>query len=345
MSTYTTWSILHIIFVLTWTISSIDSWNGILPNGYLLGLKVNQIDQPRFNRYYNHISLFKIDFDGTVTELWNYSLNSTDILISDNLFAVDIENELVYLGSEDLFLALDMTTGVTKIKIPLEAPNLQLFQTYDYFAKENAIYGICTGNRLFNWCCIKRTGFNSARHKFLYHLPYTEELGPIQDVYFIDQDEQTLWYYPYSFAIGINYTTGDVVYLGSEENSDSDPQDMCIFYDHTMKRVFTYVWDGNKFSSVGLGELFPQPKKRKILLDLSAEYGDLVTAGFGTCAYDQATHTMIALMRNFTTFSLIPTHLLFIDTVSLTNKLIPLPTFQEKGWDDLSAVRFIPHKL
>ena len=56
------------------------------------------------------MSLFSvklIDIDGTVTELWNYSLNSSDVLLSDNLFAVDIESELVYLGSEDLLLALD----------------------------------------------------------------------------------------------------------------------------------------------------------------------------------------------------------------------------------------------
>ena len=341
MNSYTKQTILLVFF--TCTCSGTDSWNGTLPNGYLLGLKVNQIDQPRFNRYYNHVSLFKIEFDGTVTEFWNYSLNSSDTLISDNLFAIDIENELVYLGSEDLFLALDMTTGTTKIKIHLEVPNLQFFLSYDYFAKEKAIYGVCTGNSMFDWCRMKRTGINSAKLEFLYHLPYTEELGPIDDLYFIDQNEQTLWYYPYDAAVGINYTNGDVVFDGSAESLDV-PDD-CIVYDHITKRVFTHIWNGNSFYSVGLGEIFPKPKQRKILLDMSAQYGDLAVARIGTCAYDQTTHTMIALMRNFTTFNLLPTHLLLIDTISLTYKLIPLPTFQEKGWDNISALRFISHKL
>ena len=338
MITHTTQSILLVLFTCT---CGIDSWSGKVPNGYLLGLKVNQIDQPRFNRYYNHISLFKIDFDGVVTEFWNYSLNNSDTLISDNLFAVDIENELVYLGTQDLFLALDLTTGVTKIKIHLEVPNLQFFLSYDYFVKEKALYGMCTGNSMFDWCRMKRTGLDSARLDFLYHLPYTEELGPIDDLYFIDQHEQTLWYYPYSSAIGINYTNGNVVFIGSAE---SDVSDDCIVYDHTMKRVFTHVWNGNDFISVGIGEIFPQPKQRKILLNMSAEHGDLAVARIGTCTYDQTSHTMIALMRNFTAFNLFPTHLLLVDTVAVAYKLIPLTTFQEKGWDDISALRFIPYK-
>ena len=304
---------------------------------------MNQIDQPRFNRYYSHISLFKIEFDGAVTEFWNYSLNSSDVLFSDNLFAVDIENELVYLGCQDLFLALDMTTGVMKIKIHLEIPNLLFFLNYDYFAKDNAIYGMCTGNNMFDWCRIKRTGLNSARLEFLYHLPYTEELGPTEDIYFLDQEEQTLWYYPDYSAVGINYTNGDVIFIGSAENPDM-PDD-CIVYDRVMKRVFTYIWNGNSLYSVGLGEIFPQPKQRKILLDMSADYGDLVVARIGTCTYDQTTHTMVALMRNFTAANLLPTHLLLIHTVSLTYKLIPLPTFQEKQWENISALRFIPHTL
>ena len=35
----------------------------------------------------------------------------------------------------------------------------------------------------------KKTGLNSARLEFLYHLPYTEELGPMDDPYFIDWEE------------------------------------------------------------------------------------------------------------------------------------------------------------
>ena len=78
---------------------------------------------------------------------------------------------------------------------------------------------------------------------------------------------------------------------------------------------------------------------------MSVKHGDLVISRIGACAYDQTTHTLISLMENFTIDTLLPMYLLLIDAVSLTYELIPVPIFREKGWSDISALRFIPHKL
>ena len=322
-----------------------NTWKGTQPKGYLLALKVVQIDQPRFGRCYNHASLFKINFDGMVTELWNYTLNSSnDVLFDENLFAVDSENELVYLGSADQFLALELNTGVAKVQIHLMPPNLQYFQTYDYSAKDKAIYGICTGNSQFNWCRVKKSETNSVHLDFLYQLPYTNEYGPTSDIYFIDQEEQTIWYYPsyiYEFAIAVNYTNAEVVFVSAQNPNNTE--DLCIVHDRSMKRTFSFVWNNNNFTTVGLGELFPKPKQRKILLDLP-KYRGLLPANFGACAYDQTTHAMMILLRKFSDlYHGMPTGLLLIDTVSLTYKLTQLPTFREK-WDSseqVTALKFI----
>ena len=122
-------------------------------------------------------------------------------------------------------------------------------------------------------------------------------------------------------------------------------QKIYVVHDRVRNRVFTYVWTSSdgRLNAIGMGELFLRPKQRKILIDLSG-LGDMRPTGFGTCAYDQNTHTMIGLMTNSTTFGRqMPTHLLLMDTISLTYKLIALPTFREK-WDDawwITSVKFI----
>ena len=324
-----------------------DSWRGSLPKGRLLGLKVVQIDQPRMNNYYNHVSLFEIDFDGTVTEFWNISLSPSDTFYSDNSFTVDVENELVYLGSSDQFLAVDLKTGAVKIKIHLEPPNLQYFWNYDFVAKEKAIYGVCTGNNQWNWCRIKQRGNDSAHVEFLYPMPFTGTFGPIDDIYYIDVEEKTIWYYPSyldEFAVGVNYTNAEGVFISAVNPGDTE--DLCIVHDRVLDRVFTYVWNKTNFTAVGVGELFLRPKHRKILIDLS-KYGDLSPTNFGTCTYDQSTHTMMGLMRlMLNQDSLMPTHLLLVDVISVTYKLIPLPVFHEK-WNSniwpVTSVKYLPY--
>ena len=44
----------------------------------------------------------------------------------------------------------------SKPLVPLKPPNLIYFWNYyDYVSKDNAIYGVCTGNDAWNWCRIK----------------------------------------------------------------------------------------------------------------------------------------------------------------------------------------------
>ena len=47
------------------------------------------------------------------------------------------------------------------------------------------------------------------------------------------------------------------------------------------------------------------------------------------------------IYRNLKLLLTLPTHLLLVDAVAVAYKLIPLTTFQEKGWDDISALRFV----
>ena len=324
-----------------------DTWKGTVPDGYLLGLKVVQNDTP--NSSYNHATLFKIGFDGGVKRFWNYTYPFSDALTSDNLFAVDSKNELVYLGARDDFLALDLNSGKIKIKIPLNSSNVQDFWSYDYFAEDNAIYGVCTGNNQWNWCSIKQIATNSVRLQFLYHLYNTSEFSPINNIYYLDKEDQTLWYYPSFlvgfYAVGINYMTGENLFMSTlEKNKD---EDLCIVYDPKMNRVFSYIWNSNTSMTVGLGELFQKPKPRKLLMKLPAfEY--FLPSNFGTCAYDHKTHTMIVLLSKKTIlkYHAMPTDILLLDVVNLAYKRISLSLFQEK-WDSanpLAAVKFIPHK-
>ena len=147
---------------------------------YLLGLKVVQYDQDRPEViYYNHVSLFMINFDGSVTQLWNHSLGQHHTVYDQNNFAVDAKNELVYLGVEDQFLALDLYTGKVKIQFPLQRPNLQYFWNYDYVPQDNAMYCVCTGNNRRNWCRIKLGEVHAQKSnlEFLYELPNDSYIG------------------------------------------------------------------------------------------------------------------------------------------------------------------------
>jgi len=146
-------------------------------------------------------------------DILNLYLNSIHMHYSDNLFAIDLENELVYLGVEDQLLALDLSTGEVKINIPLQVPNLQFFWNYDYIPREKAIYGVCTGNDHWNWCRVKLDkplDHNTIKLEFLYHFPVVPlELGPDEGIYYMDKEHQSIWYYTgITLAYGVNYTTG-----------------------------------------------------------------------------------------------------------------------------------------
>ena len=308
------------------------------PNGHLLLLKVLQIDQSRQAYYYNHVSLFKVTLNGQVTELWNISLQDPHLLFTENGFAIDIQNQLVYLSIVDQFLAVDLNTGQVKIRFPLEPPNLQYFTNYDYSPKDKTIYGICTGNSAWNWCSIKQTGNHSAVVDIKYTMPYLTEFGPISCIYDIDVKRQLIWYYPNAYVVGVNYTTGEKIFISGPSNGT------CIGHDSYLNRTFVVLNDVIN-EKAWLSELQPQPGREIKLLDLPS---DLRLDYFGSCVYDQETHTMIGVMgdMNMGTFFYhgMPTALLIIDVVNLSYERIPLPAFKEQ-WDDkwsITAVKFVP---
>lgn len=316
--------------------------NGSIPDGYLLGISViKDVDLKCEN-----ISLFKIDFTGTVTKLWNFSLANPDILFTFNLFAVNPEKGIVYLGSRDHYLALDMMTGAVKIKINLAGLNKQYFWNYHYVIRDDAIYGVCTGKGGWDWCRMKQTGHYTAHLEFLYELPDITAISPIISAYYMDTEEQTMWYYPFlisKFAVGINYTTGKEVFR-SAENPNST-LDVCIVRDHELNRVFTYVQNNLGSVAIGIGELFRQPKEREMLIDFSQldrrylHYSSSTL--YGACAYDQSTHTMIGLVGP-TTANGATYQLLLVDVIKKTPKLIPLPEFKIWNNPPLANVKFLP---
>ena len=333
MKTFKTQSILLIYLSVTCGICANYS-SGSLPDGCLLAISVVQIHDLKSD----NVSVFKIDFNGTVTKFWDFSLTNSDTLNTLGLFAVDAKKELVYLGSRDKFLALDLMTGAVKIKIQLKPPNIQYFWSYDYV--DDTVYGVCSGNAQWDWCRIKQTGSNAANIDFLYKMPFTTILSPTSDIYYIDSTEQTIWYYPFQatgldeYAVGINYTTGEKVFKSGFNPSGTE--DVCIVRDHELDRVFTYVVNYNDSAKNGIGELFPsKPKKMLKMLGGGAE-SNLKPISYGTCDYDQGTHTMIALMGSPTTDT--PTKLLLVDVRNVKPTFIPLPEF--KNWNNLSFTSF-----
>ena len=309
------------------------------PHGYLLGLQSNLP------------TLFKIELDGNVTELWNYSIGFP--MFGDNLFDVNTESNLLYLGVEDKFLALDLTTGKIKIEIPLKPPNLIYFWNYDYVPKDNAIYGVCTGNDAWNWCRIKLDKLHKQKIKveFLYLIPQdVDVLGPVDDIYYIDKEHQSLWYLGSSSiennVYGINYTSGNVIFKGNETLSDSNngTGDFCIVHDHSLKRTFSLVESDFDPLYPVLAELHPKPGNETYLMKLPR---GIRTCNFGTCQYDPKTHTMIALMANATTYQTedMSYYLLLVDVVGLKSELISLPGLRKWAkshqYLPITAVKFV----
>lgn len=300
-----------------------------LPDGHLLAISVNENDEEESDT----MSVFRIDFNGTVNKLWDFSLFQSDVLNNLNLFAVNIESKVVYVGSCDKFLALDLKTGTVKTEIHL----LQYFWNYDYVARDNAIYGVCAGYEQWDWCRIK-TGSNTIHLEKLYQMPYTTVLSPTNYVYYMDSKEQTIWYYPFdpdsTFAVGIDYTTGKEVFRSAINPNGTE--DVCIVRDHVLDRVFTFVQDHNSSTAIGIGELFPQPEQKKMLIDFSSTEHHYYYS-YGTCAYDENTNTMIGLMADSTSTA---THLLLVNVISSTSKQIQLQSFPKNK--SLTSIKFIP---
>ena len=336
--------LLVIVVIAASTLSVVDSAHGSKvpsswrevggkPDGYLLG--------------FLRASLYKVELDGNVSHLWSYDLGSHKFF-SDNLFAVDAENELVYLGVADLFVALDLNTGEVRVQIPLQPPNLQYFWNYDYVAKDNAIYGVCTGNNKWNWCRIKLHDVHLQKIKveFLYELPNDIlELGPSNDLYYMDKEHQLIWYYPgITDVFGINYTTGELIFRGVHNDSNYIT-DSCIAHDYVLNRTFTLVW-GILAKFPLLAELHPKSQQNEtVLMELPLS---LRCANFGTCAYSPQTHTMMALMANVSTFmsDFMLYYLILIDVVGLTYEVVPLPGLREvtNSKYPITAVKFVPNK-
>ena len=289
-----------------------------IPNGYLLVFKAS-------GENWYKISLFQVTFSGTVQQLWNYTLGYLD---NPNLFAVDIKNQLVYIGVTNQLLALGQKTGKVIINKPLNASVFNYFMSYNYVQEENAIYGMCAGSDdRYDWCRIK-LGVPEFKLESLYHLPGTSGLNqPSLTPYYMDKTRQTVWYYiGYDDCHGLDYTTGEEIF---HSKSTIPFGDACVAHDHMLNRTFAIALGPSGSDNSILTELHPLPQNETRLLDLPSGIDPAEL-----CDYDQETHTMIALMfkasANIT--DLMPTQLLLIDVVGLSYKSVALPEFRK--WAD-----------
>ena len=296
-----------------------------IPDGYLLVLKASG------ENFYN-ISLFQVTFNGTVQQLWNYTLNNGSF--DPTVFDVDAKNQLIYLGVTEQVLALGLTTGKVIVNKPLNASyKANFFVSYDYVLEENAIYGVCWGSDdQFDWCRIK-LGVPELKLESLYHLPgpsdsYTPGVTPCS----MDKMHQMIWYYYDSIGYdvyGLHYTTREEIFHG--KLSTPPLSNVCTAHDYMLNRTFAIAF-GPDGPNITLTELHPLPEKETKLLNLPS---DIRLAYFRSCDYDQDTHTMIALtMKDSTDFT--PNQLLLIDVISLSYKGVALPEFRK--WEDIIPV-------
>lgn len=317
------------------------------PDGYLLAFNVVEDSSLESD----NVSLFRIDLNGTTSHLWDISLYKSDRLYFQNLFAIDTSNNLVYVGVRNKLLSLDLSKGSIRTKRQLgtncEGSGFICrndFLNYDYITKHKTILGICSGAFEWNWCRID-TKLNPPLIDHVYYsLPYADVIGPSNYIYFLDQDEQSLWYYPGSstypqppkFAVGINYTNGSQIFKSASNPVHSE--DVCIIRDHAKSRVFTLIRDHKKLTALGIGELFPQPQPRKILVDFSKEDEDKFITSYGSCTYDESSRTLIGFISNTTEGV---SEILLVNLEELSYKTIPLQGFPNSKPIALRKIKFI----
>jgi hypothetical protein len=309
-----------------------SSWReaGERPPGYLLAFSS-----------FPTAAIFKVELDGNVSHPWSYDPGIHDYF-NDNLFAVDVERELVYLGMDDLFAALDLNTGEVRVQIPVKPPYYLSFWNYDYVAKDNAIYGACTDyNVTWYWCRIKlhEVHLQKIKIEYLYKLlPAETVYSPPGDfIYFMDKHHQSIWYSMVidAFVIGINYTTGEMIFRGLAKLDIPLVFWSCIAHDYSLNRTFTLSSDTHPL----LAELHPTPQDETVLMELPLSLECYVV---GTCAYYEKTHTLMALMTDSDRMLY---YLVSIDVVQLTFEIVALPGLGERNIKyPLSAVKFIRNK-
>ena len=316
--------------------SQVRQRGGVKPDGYLLGILGT--------------AFYKLEFDGNVSYLWTYPLGN-QTLDDDNIFTVDVKNELVYLGGLDQFIALDLNTGEVKVQFPLTPSDILVFWSFDYVAKDNAIYGVCPNDEgKWFWCSVQLHKLHQQKVKFEYLfelLSNDEAFNQWSDLYYMDKG--SIWYYLNIKNIyGTNTTTGKVMFQGNDTLYYSDEQTFtsayCIAYDSSLNRIFALHWDYLVKYPL-LGELHPRPQNVTSLMKLPSS---LRPVNLGSCAYYPNTHTMIAFMANVTTFltDSMSYYILLIDVVGLTYETVPLPGLRELTNTDwiITAIKFVPNK-
>ena len=318
--------------------------------GYFLALKVVQ-DPIWGNKSYNHATMFKVGFDGSISKWWNISFNENIGPISYGAFAFDSTKNIVYLPTISQITGVSQN-GMVTINAPLQT-NYQ-FWNYFYEPQSDTLVGSCSdttgsgkNNPMWYWCELSvRTG--ALLHSTV-KLPYTDGLAPFEPNYSVDLHEHLIWYKSYNqlHVFAADYLTGKLVFTSGET------QATCVAYNGFANKA--YILSGNGISqyySLSVFELLSTPQHPKEIIKLPKDNSFIIST-FGSCGMIPKTNTLFVFMTNITKTvsiyndSLMPTDLILADLTNLSFKQVSLDIGDNaSGWnseDILTGSIYVPN--
>ena len=310
------------------------------PDGYLLVLKAVR-QNIGMDDYTNYAVMYRLDFSGKVTLLWNISFLDVNADVSWGAFAYDENTDRVYLPVVDRIVGISNKHGKMEVKISLESENSQYFWTYDYDTNSNSLIGVCSDDGLLKWdWCQMSIGRNDADLTRVVSLPYIQGANGLDQyaaLYNVDPRDQIIWYKPYikNFVVATNYSTGEAIYISGFVALS------CITYNPLSNRTYVLTGEQSLYQNLSVAEVQPKPKPLKTLLKLP---GDLILSTFGSCGMIAVDNIMYVVMWNVSKYAenFMPTDLILIDLT--THRYVQIPIETEKWLSEIimTGVRYIP---
>ena len=290
--------------------------------------------------------MFSIGHNATVKMLWNVSLSTNssakDTLFDACYFAFDTANQIVYVPTEKYLQGIDAHNGTRS-----ECPNdkYAFFTTLDYDPTMRTLYGVCTGNRRFNWCELelenKSIDYRRGNVVFRFDLPDSIELSPTNCMGDYIAEENLFFYQTGAtvrYAHGLNTSSGKVIWSGLTNGS-------CVNYDVIAKRLYAVVPIGDLNDHYALFLVHGDGKEQEKILDFPMGFA---LASVGTCAMSRSDRTLFVLMRNYKNdlFHTMPGILFAVDLDKYKLANYSLPVFENyEMFKFVSHLMYVPDSL
>ena len=311
------------------------------PKGYLLVLKVVQ-DPIWADKSYNHASMFKVGFDGSMNKWWNVSFDENVGPLSYGAFAFDAASETVYLPT------VGQITGISQNgKIMAKAVNKQnhqYFWNYYYESKSKTFVGVCSDDKRESWSWCQVNSKSGTLSRSAHRLPYTDGpngLDQLEPLYTIDFNQQLIWYKPYlqDFLTAANYMTGETVFVSGQIDGAS-----CIAHNPLSNKTYILKgYDVSQYYRLAVFELLPKPNAPKEILKLIDDSRVIISI-FGSCDIVPKANMLYVFMTNVSASldNLMPTDLVLVDLSIPSYKQIPLDYKQWQAGEVITGVKYIP---